>query len=89
MSADRHMEAARELIGELQDGVCGCDMCAGIIRDALAAAEREGMKRERERCLQELRDELVDVFEDSPDIDVECNNLIRRVEGCVLKNGEA
>lgn len=86
--SEKHIAAAIDLVdSETFKGLMAVDRigkCAEMIAAALAAAEREGREDERRRCIRELRDELVEIYEDSPEIDVECNNLIRRVEGCIL-----
>lgn len=45
------------------------------IAQALLAAEKRG----KEEAAKIIEDELVAIYEDSPDIDIECNNLVRRV----------
>lgn len=81
--SEKHRAQALEMVLRLAAGDPINDTVEAIAA-ALAAAEREGREDERKRCIRELRDELVEIYEDSPEIDVECNNLIRRVEGCIL-----
>lgn len=42
-----------------------------------------------EEAAKEVEDELVGIYEDSPDIDIECNNLVRRAAAAIrsLKGG--
>lgn len=73
-SSKQHLDAAQRIYDRLGRG-----SVADI--DAIAEALAEAERKEREIIVSALKDELVEIYEDSPDIDIdiECNNLIRRV----------
>lgn len=64
-------------------GTGGFSILRGRIAAALEKSHADGIAEGMKRAAEIARDELVEIYDDSPDIDIECNNLVRRVLGCI------
>lgn len=72
--------ATRAILAERERCISAIDE---HIRTAVKIAVKSAVKAERELCALVIEDELVEIFEDSPDIDIECNNLCRRAASAI------
>lgn len=49
----------------------------------IAAAEARGFERAREMAAKCADDELVEIFDDSPEIDMVCNSVVREIAAAI------